>query len=80
MPAFRNDSFVGLPIIRVKVGLLPIDQRNSIPPLAGAFAAAITDLESKELFAVYINGDPHPLLILFATNKAPHFIGFGLQA
>jgi hypothetical protein len=75
-----DHSLVGLPIICVKARLLPIDQWNSVPQFASALAAAVANLESNDLFAVDINGNPDPLLIRLAANKTPHFIGLGFQA
>lgn len=57
-----------------------IDQQPAVPQLAGALAAAVANIESDDLFACGIKGDPDPLVSAFATNKTLHFIGLRLES
>lgn len=75
-----NDSLVRFPVIGIEGGLLAINQRNPLPELLRALAAAVANLEGKALSALCINGDPDPLPVGFLTNKTPHFIGFGFES
>src|SRR5690242_13126082 len=74
-----NDLAVGCISVCAKRRLVTIDRRDFVPQLARAFAAAITDLKSKDLAAAGIQGQPQPLLIGLFTDKTAEFVRFNLH-
>ena len=44
--------------------------------MPGAFPGTSADIEGDHLSALGLEGDPDPLFIVLASDKAPHFIEF----
>src|SRR5689334_19490926 len=76
---FGNNAAVGWISIRVKRRVLAIDRRKLVPQLPCALSAAIANMESKDLTALDIQGQPQPLRVRLFADKAPEFVCFSLQ-
>jgi hypothetical protein len=63
-----NHLFVGIPIVRIDLGLVAI--------ILGNGCTAVPHLKSHHLTAMTIKGYPDPLFIGFVSYKAPPLIGF----
>src|SRR2546425_5704036 len=75
-----NHVFVSLPVIGRKRGVLAVAAWNPSPELACTLPAAVANIEGDDLFGLRINGDPDPLLVRFAADETPHFIGFRFES
>src|SRR5215468_1727904 len=79
MPLRRDDPFVGFPIVSRESRVVAIGLRDALPQLPGAFARTITDIKGDDLFGHGVNRNPDPLLVFFAGDETPHFIGLRFE-
>lgn len=79
MPLGRDDALVRLLVVAVKGGPLAVSRRDALPQLARRLAAAVAHEEDQHLMALFVEGQPEPLLVGTTPDKAPHLIDNRLQ-
>ena len=75
----RTDPCVDGLLIRIEGRLLAVHRRQIGPQLFRALVTAIPDVEGKDLPRLLLQSDPHPWLVGFVRDEAPHRIRFHLQ-
>src|SRR5258706_8558655 len=80
MLRLRDDAFISLPRVSMESRLFAILPWDAVPELSCALARAVADVEGDDLSGFNVNRNPDPLLVLFALDEAPHFIGLRLQS
>ena len=75
----RDDTLVHVILVCVKRGVVLIDLGNRGPQGFGTLAATSANVKRKNLARDGVHGQPHPLLVGFLLDKAPHVVGFSLE-
>lgn len=64
---FRDDTDVRFIQIRIKSGFFSVTLGDLLPQLAGSIAVTRADMEGNDLPCGDIQGNPDPLLVVFAA-------------
>ncbi len=79
MPFGRKNFVAGRPEICIRNGTLPVNSRYRIPKPQRPFLISISCIDTCYFSCILIYCEPNPLLIIFISDKRPHFIALYRQ-